>query len=196
MWAGQGDLEYFKKLLAGNVLRKNIRIRACAVWDTVGSIGVPRGAMFSQPPPEHLNFVNSELCPNIDNAFQALALHEHRRHYRPILWKSTNAAQNLKQCWFLGYHGDVGGGRKDGALAHFALVWMIDQLKDCLDFDVNGLWIPPKLEQKRGQDIRHIRDLWGTWEFNQRSEKRTKKGKTRNEERNKIALTDNIKSYH
>lgn len=138
----KSDFEEFKTILTkDNVLRGEIRIKACAVWDTVGSIGKPRIAIFSQPGPKHLEFVNSELCPNIDNAFQALALHEHRRPFRPILWQSAPATQNLKQCWFLGFHGDVGGGRTDGALAHFPLVWMIDQLKDFLDFDVKSLWI-------------------------------------------------------
>ncbi|OAG42671.1 hypothetical protein AYO21_02954 [Fonsecaea monophora] len=140
---GSTFAQYKNNFISKNLLRNDIHIRACAVWDTVASIGIPRLAIFSQPPPQHLKFVNSELCPKIDYAFQAIALHEYRRHFRPILWRSAHANQTLKQCWFLGYHGDVGGGRRDGALAHFALVWMMDQLKDFLNFDVSGLWISP-----------------------------------------------------
>lgn len=168
------------------MLRTGIHIKVCAVWDTVGSIGMPRMAIFSQPGPKHLEFVNSELCPNIDNAFQAIALHEHRRHFRPILWQSAHKTQTLKQCWFPGYHGDVGGGRSDGALAHFALIWMMDQLKNFLNFDVNHLWIPAVepydvIPKDSGNGIRR------TYIDNDDAKRAT--GKIRLEEYDKPALT-------
>jgi uncharacterized protein (DUF2235 family) len=125
------------------LLRRGVHIKACAVWDTVGSLGLPMVGLIPQPTQRKLKFVNSELCPIIDNAFQALALYEHRRHFRPIVWRArNNDQQTLKQCWFLGYHGDVGGGRKDAALSHIALVWIISQLKDFLSLDISNLWAP------------------------------------------------------
>lgn len=82
-----------------------------------------------QPGPRRFKFVNSDLCPNIVNAFQALSLHERRRYFRPIVWQKSKLSEsknkNLKQCWFLGYHGDVGGGVDEPILSHIALVWMI-----------------------------------------------------------------------
>lgn len=115
------------------------RIKACALWDTVGATGipVPRGIVR-----RHLAFIHSEIPSAVENAFQALALHEHRYHFFPIvLWRPrTNPSnQRLEQCWFAGYHADVGGGRKRDALAHFALVWIISKLQDWISFNLDSV---------------------------------------------------------
>ncbi|RDW63458.1 hypothetical protein BP6252_11003 [Coleophoma cylindrospora] len=115
--------------------RCDIRIDACAVWDTVSSVG------------NRLNFVHSELCPNIVRALQAISIHEHRIDFRPVVWKLPSPEGNeadhnatLKQCWFPGYHGDIGGGREDDSLAHFPLIWMMANLEDTLSFNRHHLW--------------------------------------------------------
>ncbi|KAI1452523.1 hypothetical protein F4805DRAFT_447077 [Annulohypoxylon moriforme] len=76
-----------KDLEETGLLRRNIKVKACAVWDTVSSLGLPMPWFIPQPPPRKLKFVNSHLCPNIQHAFQALALDEKRRHFRPIVWR-------------------------------------------------------------------------------------------------------------
>ncbi|CZR66807.1 uncharacterized protein PAC_16708 [Phialocephala subalpina] len=130
-------------------LRRNVDIKACAVWDTVGSLGIPMIGGLPQPGPRRFKFVNSDLCPRIIHAFQALSLHERRRHFRPIVWKKsespTSRTKTLKQCWFLGYHSDVGGGVDEPILSHIALAWMIRQLQDrdnrCyLAMELSNLW--------------------------------------------------------
>ena len=122
------------------LLHTQVRIKACAVWETVSSIGLPTPGCLTQPTPRKFKLVNSELCPNIENAFQALSLHEHRRPLRPIPWKlPENSNQILKQCWFLGDHSGVGGGSRAEALAHLTLVWMMAQLKDHLSFKSDSL---------------------------------------------------------
>lgn len=113
--------------------RPHVRIQACAVWDTVSSVGYS------------LRFVHSDVCDNIDRAFQALALNEHRYDFAPIVWRvpaneTLNDNRILEQCWFLGYHGDIGGGRKEDGLAHLALIWMMAKLRDVLSFDNENLW--------------------------------------------------------
>lgn len=123
-------------------LRQEIRIKVCAVWDTVSSIGIPWPALFGAQRPADPNFVHSDLYDGIDNAFQALSLHERRYHFRPLVWRHPNGRTlncNLEQCWFMGYHSDIGGGNKDESLAHFALAWMISKLWRFLKFDLHTL---------------------------------------------------------
>lgn len=113
------------------------------MWDTVSSLGLPMPFFIPQPPPRKLKFVNSRLCANIEHAFQALALHEQRRHFRPILWRDPPAQPEnptVKQCWFLGCHGDVGGGAKEEALSHISLIWMMAQLHPFLSMDLLNIF--------------------------------------------------------
>lgn len=125
LWSkGSSNFERF-----GSNLTKGVRIRVCAVWDTVNSTG-------------GLHAVHSTQNPCVDNSFQALALHEHRKPFRPIVLRhrSPLGIGNLEQCWFVGYHGDIGGGVKDDALAHFALAWMMSRLQRFVDIDLRLFW--------------------------------------------------------
>lgn len=77
----------------------------------------------------------------VENVFHALALHERRSRFQPVMAKVSHQAwQNLEQCWFCGYHGDIGGGRPDDLLAHSPLAWMMAKLLDHVEFDFNGFW--------------------------------------------------------
>jgi uncharacterized protein (DUF2235 family) len=126
-----------KRLIKANELRPAIRVKVCAVWDTVGSLGVPVPDPFPQKISKRLAHVNSRLCKNIDVAIQALALNERRKHFQTTVWRADQALEHqiLKQCWFLGAHSDVGGGNKDTGLANLTLVWMIAQLDDYIHFN-------------------------------------------------------------
>lgn len=104
------------------------RIRVCALWDTVSSIGFPIPSVFGWGIPTELGFVNSNLPEGVDHAFQAISLFERRFHFPPIVLRQPQERPvncRLQQCWFSGYHGDIGGGNEKEALAHFALAWMI-----------------------------------------------------------------------
>jgi hypothetical protein len=69
----------------------------------------------------------------IRHARHALALHEMRRSFEPMLWSGyDSASQSLEQVWFAGAHADVGGGydAEDGCSTVFAEVslhWMHEQ---------------------------------------------------------------------
>ena len=111
---------------------------------------MPALRWLKQPAPKKLRFVNSVLCQNIEYAFHALALYEHRRPFSPMLWqkaptpekRSDEFRQVLKQCWFIGSHENIGGGASGINLAHIPLIWMMAQLKehDLLTFDEDHLW--------------------------------------------------------
>lgn len=129
---------YFRNLLAKEMTRPNIPIKVCGVWDTVGSLGLPRPFFLPQPVGKKLAFINTKVLPNVEYAFQALALDERRRQFKPTLWEKPDGQEFprvLRQCWFPGSHSDVGGGLKDDAAARLPLAWMLSQLDGLLEFD-------------------------------------------------------------
>jgi Uncharacterized alpha/beta hydrolase domain (DUF2235) len=106
-------------------------ITMVGVWDTVGSLGIP--AAIGQVDPIAYGFLDTNLHPNIKNAYQALAMDERRAQFPPTLWKGPTAAdQTLEQVWFTGAHSDVGGGEPDDlpgttALSDITLGWMMSK---------------------------------------------------------------------
>ena len=132
-------------------LLRKVPIHVCALWDTVAAVGNTVNRFKSLPPPPGFGFVDSELDDNIKHAFQALALHEYRRAYMPLVWRTTRESPleisgRLKQCWFAGYHSDIGGGRKLQGLSHISLAWMIARLQPFLEFD-ESLFCEPAPQQ-------------------------------------------------
>lgn len=113
--AEAGNLQgYVDQLSSDNLTDTGARIKACALWDTVAAVGfIPRRIprFWSRK----LGFINSRLCANIKNGYQALALDERRFHFQPIV--CTQNGKPVKQCWFRGSHSDVGGGSKPSGLA-------------------------------------------------------------------------------
>ncbi|KAL2195356.1 hypothetical protein P885DRAFT_40296 [Corynascus similis CBS 632.67] len=107
-----------------------IKIKALAVWDTVGTLGIP-------PAP----LIGIHISNKVENAFQALALDEPRYAFRPSLWERLpGSTTNLKQVWFPGNHGNVGGGWHDQQMADITLAWMCDQLSTLgLEFNFQRL---------------------------------------------------------
>jgi uncharacterized protein (DUF2235 family) len=84
-------------------------IQMVGVWDTVGSLGIP--AIFGGVDEKTYGFLDTDLHPDIRNAYQCLAVDEKRAQFPATLWTSVPApGQTLEQVWFSGCHGDVGGG--------------------------------------------------------------------------------------
>jgi uncharacterized protein (DUF2235 family) len=108
-------------------------IRMVGVWDTVGSLGIP--AIFGGVDEKAYGFLDTNLHPDIKNAFQCLALDEKRAQFPATLWEGTPAAgQTIEQIWFSGCHGDVGGGTALGGgvdagtrLCDITLGWMLSK---------------------------------------------------------------------
>ncbi|KAH9869062.1 hypothetical protein J1614_008139 [Plenodomus biglobosus] len=95
---------------------KKVVIKVVGVWDTVGSLGYPDNVwvdVMARNKP--FAFHNTEIHEQIENAFHALALDEHRKSFAPTLWSlPKNSKTNLIQCWFPGVHINIGGGSGDG----------------------------------------------------------------------------------
>jgi hypothetical protein len=121
-----------------SLLRREVKIEVCAVWDTVSALGIPIPLFIPQPKSRKYAFVNRVLPGNVRNAFQALALNEKRKHFKPVLWANPpETIKEFKQCWFLGSHGDVGGGVEDPTLTNVSLIWMIAQLQKSTDLSLD-----------------------------------------------------------
>ncbi|KAL0935533.1 uncharacterized protein CTRU02_210124 [Colletotrichum truncatum] len=108
-------------------------VKAVGVWDTVGSLGVPRMPWCfwrGNRSPSELRFTSLDIHPNVDHAFHALALDEWRTPFEPTLWNigSKNTNTQLRQVWFPGSHTNVGGGSESQQISKIALAWMADQL--------------------------------------------------------------------
>lgn len=108
------------------------RAKFMGVWDTVGALGLPVGGLlqFINKP---WSFHDMTLSSWVENAFQALAIDEHRKPFRPSVWEqSSNASgQVLEQVWFAGVHSNVGGSYPDTGLSDVTLLWMAAQLATC-----------------------------------------------------------------
>ena len=106
-------------------------IHFIGVWDTVGALGVPL---------KHLRFIGAHrhrfhdvvLGNHVTYAYQALAIDERRKPFRPSLWSAVNVGggQTVEQVWFPGVHSNVGGGYVDAGLSDRAFLWMCANAKN------------------------------------------------------------------
>jgi uncharacterized protein (DUF2235 family) len=108
------------------------RAKFMGVWDTVGALGLPVGGLL-QFINKRWSFHDMTLSSWVDNAFQALAIDEHRKPFRPSIWDQSEKAsgQVLEQVWFAGVHSNVGGSYPDTGLSDITLLWMSCKLKAC-----------------------------------------------------------------
>jgi Uncharacterized alpha/beta hydrolase domain (DUF2235) len=117
-----------------------IPIEFMGVWDTVASVIVPRQDKFLL---DLQTLVYTRTNPSVKIFRQAMAIDERRRMFRLNRWvdpqkfrpdpfdASTAVAQDIRQVWFAGVHGDVGGGypEVESGLSKYPLLWMIAQAK-------------------------------------------------------------------
>ncbi|KAB8356667.1 hypothetical protein FH972_024244 [Carpinus fangiana] len=149
------DPMYVKRLEEKRLTTLGVRIRAIAVWDTVGSLGVPRVSWlgrFGKRTLEDQNeyaFYDTTLDDCVDNAFQALALDERRAPFQPAVWEKTRSNQrtNLIQVWFPGVHANCGGGYDDQELSNITLAWMLAMLTPLLEIDQNFIMIEERANE-------------------------------------------------
>lgn len=111
---------------------------AClAVWDTVGSYGVPAGLGLAGLARRWTSwtsgFHDNMLHPRIKVALQALALDEARRAFPPTTWLidplEPVEGQVIEQVWFAGAHSNVGGGYHESGLSDMTLIWIMARVE-------------------------------------------------------------------
>ncbi|KAI8338609.1 hypothetical protein BC941DRAFT_423367 [Chlamydoabsidia padenii] len=118
---------------------KNPRIRFLGCFDTVGSLGIPKlplyfgGTLLQRFFHQRYRFHDTNISPWVQSAFHAIAIHEQRQWFKPVLMKyaaKPYCEQELVQLWFAGTHSDIGGGKEDtgsnSLLSNKALKWMME----------------------------------------------------------------------
>ena len=144
-WADGSRIVKYKSTAQGNAFHDTRAVKCVAVWDTVGSYGIPAG--FGLAPLARyvalifLGFHDTSFGEHVDVGLHAVAVDEHRRPFVPTFWTIAKGHQprgHVEQTWFAGAHRNVGGGYPDSGLSDLALVWMIARVRALtgLEFDI------------------------------------------------------------
>ena len=116
------------------------------VWDTVGALGIPTRVLAFVD--QNDLFYDVEIGTNVEVARHAVAIDEKREDFEPTLW-SAKEAVSIKQVWFAGVHGDVGGGckpREGKLLSDIPLAWMVREA------EIHGLSFEEHLHHSLQED--------------------------------------------
>ena len=125
--------KFYTVLLRPPPLRfvNNVPLKAVAVWDTVGALGIPDYNKDDEARIDVFEFVDQQLAPAVESGFQAVAIDEMRVDFTPTLWQRRDQG-GIEQVLFPGAHADVGGGYpelgNECGLSDGALQWMIDRM--------------------------------------------------------------------
>jgi len=142
------------------------KITMVGVWDTVGSLGIP--ALIGDVDPLVYGFLDTNLHPDVLNAYHALSIDERRKEFPPTLWTPLVPpvpGQVLEQVWFAGVHCDVGGGYPETGLSDVTLSWMLGKAKNLGLQIADGVWAQyASLDAKYALD--QIHESWSLmWGF-------------------------------
>ncbi|MCL3882298.1 DUF2235 domain-containing protein [Marivita sp. GX14005] len=137
-------------------------IEVVGVWDTVKALGLRLPLLWHLNDRRH-GFHSDQLGPAIRHGFHALAYHERRVAYAPVLWSSAPEWNGrLEQVWFRGVHGDIGGqlrGFEEARpLSNIPFVWMLERSEGA------GLRLPEGWKRRFVQDVTApSRGNWRGW---------------------------------
>ena len=118
------------------------------VFDTVGSLGIPRSGFCRS----EYQFHDIILGPAVEYAFHALAIDEQREPFQPAVWKSNpnpRVSQTVEQVWFPGVHSNIGGGYPEHVLSDSTLFWMASRVAPLLELDRQYLAAQAQAERVR-----------------------------------------------
>ncbi len=146
--ASAGDrkrLDKYNALVQRQAFHDSRAIKCVAVWDTVGSYGIPAGIGLA-PLARYftlvtLGFHDTSFGEHIEVGLHAIAVDEHRRPFVATFWTIAKGRQpkgHVEQTWFAGAHCNVGGGYPQSGLSDEALIWMIARVRALtnLEFDI------------------------------------------------------------
>ncbi|MEE9387492.1 MAG: DUF2235 domain-containing protein [Paracoccaceae bacterium] len=147
------------KAFAREHCHARVEIEMVGVWDTVKALGNRLPVMWRFADAAH-EFHSAKLGDHIRHGYQALAMHETREAYEPILWVTSPDYHGVvEQVWFKGAHSDIGGQieafQAARPLANIPLVWMLEKLEGC---DVK---LPSGWQEQFEQDV--SAPSIGTW---------------------------------
>ncbi len=139
---------------------EQVPIKLLGCWDTVGSLGIPEVtllSLFSQTFNRRYRFHDTSLSPIIENALHAVAIDEPRKAFSvtPMTKSHHCETQVIRQVWFPGDHGCIGGGVEEiRGLSDCALKWMIDSIRELgLGLDLDPSAIPTGIKPNPEVDL-------------------------------------------
>lgn len=129
-----GEIRLYERILAPD----RPPIRLLGLFDTVASV-IEHGHYG----PRLRSHAFTKRNRSVESVRHAVAIDERRTMFRPQLWpqgeeywgnpfnKAAAIPQDVREVWFAGVHGDVGGGypEAESGLAKIALQWMIEQTR-------------------------------------------------------------------
>jgi len=107
------------------------------IFDTVGQRGLPSAlGPLSEWGNQRYSFHDLDLGAHVKAARHALAIDERRTAFPPTFWTNLDALNDrsaarggardaYEQRWFIGAHGDIGGGN-NSTLSSFPLAWVVE----------------------------------------------------------------------
>ncbi|QRV87135.1 choline transport protein [Ceratobasidium sp. AG-Ba] len=112
--------------------KSSVNVRCLGAWDT----------NFSYLPDDSIPSIKQTMNPpNIEHVFHACALHENHRTRIPVRFK-PELISDLKEVWFAGSTGDIGGGKEEGELWKISFLWMLNQLQEFADIPHDDVTFP------------------------------------------------------
>ncbi|MCS2158975.1 DUF2235 domain-containing protein [Scandinavium sp. H11S7] len=118
---------FFQQRIDPASMRYNVQIEAVAVWETVGSLGIP--AYMNDKRIDLYRFADTRLGSGVRFGRQAIAIDEQRIDFTPTYWDQRTG---IVQVLFSGIHADVGGGYSaadnGNGLSNISYRWLRDEL--------------------------------------------------------------------
>ena len=144
-----------------------VRIRFIGVFDTVGRLGIP-GGIGRWLDRRRYEFHDTRLSGLVDLGCHAVAVDEHRKQFAPTLWTSVpipipQHPTRVEQRWFVGAHGNVGGGGTPAPavgnpLSIIAREWIVDRAREA-GLEVDPPPVPVTGDEWKGK----IDDSYGSF---------------------------------
>lgn len=133
--------------------RENVKIYFLGLFDCVNSVGQFEIPWFRK---SYRNIAN----PSAIHIRHAVSIHERRLKFKPALFTQDGIVDrtNVKEVWFAGNHGDVGGGWKKESdqlrqLSDTPLAWMVQELDDLTDRVKKLAFARTTEDQIRNRDV-------------------------------------------
>lgn len=129
--------EDFMKQFRDTFCRKDVNIRFLGLFDSVNSVGS------FEIPGMRRSFESISVPPAV-HVRHAVSIDERRAKFKPALF-DDRSGHDIKEVWFPGNHGDVGGGWVPGSDGHLLsdipLAWMINEMKNLPDVEKPLAWL-------------------------------------------------------
>ncbi|CAB4388439.1 hypothetical protein RhiirA5_314643 [Rhizophagus irregularis] len=142
---------------------KKYTIKFLGLWDTVGAHGLPGYAIGEGF--KYLEFYDQTVPSIIENAYQALAIHENNAFFEPCRILPNKSGTKVKETWFPGVHSEIGGGtflslKGNERITNATLLWMIENI-----VEVGGLLMHNDIETYRTRFSPDVGPSWNNMNY-------------------------------